>query len=107
MTASDHLNPQQFKGDAFDAWDDYQASQQPDEPEPAEWNPGHMFHGTAAAMKPGDTVSPGHANNFAGVSHNSRGTQVYATTSPRDAYDYAKNAAGGRPGVRPRVYEVS
>jgi 8-oxo-dGTP diphosphatase len=81
---------------------------QPDPPSmsPEYWNPPHLYHGTHAELKPGQTVEPGHGqNSHGGGTLDRRGEWAYATPHLTEAKEYAESAAVQRSG-RPRVYEV-
>lgn len=77
--------------------------------------PSSLYHGTAANMRPGDMIVPGHRANFdrgaEGGSLDASGEHAFATSSVADAEKYARNAAGiqevrGSAGATPRVFRV-
>ena len=62
-----------------------------------------LYHGTGAALEPGELVLPGQE-----PVHVMRHEHVYATSHPGWARVYAHYAGGGSPkyGGKPRLYEV-
>jgi hypothetical protein len=76
MAASDHLSPDQF------------------------------LHGTAARLRRGDLIVPGHGDNYPGQGEPDKHEHVYATTSMDDARDHAYNAFHSG-GVSPLQAEMS
>lgn len=74
-----------------------------------------LYHGTAARLKPGSLINPGHAQNFApGMSADTKRENVFATNTLVNAYHYAKTAkevrenrgSAAKGSVRAHVYRV-
>ena len=69
MTASDHLQPQQF-----------------------------FYHGTNADLKPGDYLSPRGANDYGRAEGASHRSYVYATYALEQAWTYARSRVSAADG---------
>lgn len=66
-----------------------------------------FYHGTTAELGQGDTIEPGHPENYPvdEKTYPNPGSDVYFTSNQRMAQGYADRASGKRGGY-PKVYEV-